>query len=128
MRQGWLCALACFMTTLSLAASTETEQSKLSILDDPRLVQVPDFKSSVANFNGNNQIFNQHSYEETIKSQAEILVALEALGQVITDLQLDVAHIEDVVYGNSKDVHDNVEDVAENSENGGNNRHTFAGM
>ena len=67
-------------------------------------------------------------YEKTVKAQAEILVSLEGLSKVLTALTLDVAHIEDVVYGQSNDVHDNMEDVTGNSGSQGDNRHSFTGM
>ena len=44
------------------------------------------------------------------------MVSLEGLSKVLQSLQLDVAHIEDVVYGQSNDVHDNMEDVTGNSD------------
>ncbi len=43
------------------------------------------------------------------------MVTLEGLSKALTSVQLDVAHIEDVVYGQSNDVHDNMEEMMGNS-------------
>ena len=50
---------------------------------------------------------DQSSYENLLKVTADTLVTLEALRKEIQRIMSDMADIETMIYGNSKDVHDN---------------------
>ena len=49
-----------------------------------------DFNKHVYEFNGYNKIWDQNDYEERIKGEAELLVALEALKEQVTYLGKDI--------------------------------------
>ena len=123
-----LSALGLFALSLSQVTAAEFSASTANLSHDSHVSIVPDFDHSVAHFDKDKSIFNQVSYEETVHAQAEMLVTLEALAKEVTKLQLDLAHIETLIYGNSNDAHDNMDDVLDNREDGGFNRHTYAGM
>ena len=89
---------------------------------------IPDFDPAVANFKTSKQVFNQHSYEETIEATADMLVTLEALRKDIVKIMSEMADIEVYIYGNSQDVHDNNDEVDANGNNIGANRHSLNGI
>ena len=87
-----------------------------------------DFDHEVAAFDHNDQIFDQHQYEETVTSQAEMLVALEAMKKELETITLSIANIETTIYGNSHDTFDNFDEIDANMLEVGQNRHTYGGL
>ena len=75
-----------------------------------------DFNKQVYNFNENKQIWDQNDYEERVKVEAEILVALEALKTSVNYLGYDISSIQDKIHLNKHRIGANQEDVWTNSE------------
>ena len=55
----------------------------------------PDFNKQVYNFNENKEIWDQNDYEERVKAEAEILVALEAMKESVMYLGYDIQGLGD---------------------------------
>lgn len=68
------------------------------------------------------------SYEETVNTQADMLITLEALRKSLNGVAKEMADIEVIIYGNSKDVHDNVDEVDENGNEVHSNKHNVNGL
>ena len=75
-----------------------------------------DFNKQVYQFNEKKQIWDQNDYEERVKVEAEILVALEALKTSVNYLNFDVSSIQDLIHHNKHRIGANQEDIWENSE------------
>ena len=54
-----------------------------------------DFNHQVWDFDHNKDIWDQNDYEERVKVEAELLVALEALKGFIAGISYDISHIAD---------------------------------
>ena len=52
-----------------------------------------DFNHQVWDFNHNKEIWDQNDYEERVKVEAELMVALEALKQGVAGLSYDISHL-----------------------------------
>ena len=59
---------------------------------------------------------------------ADMLVTLEALQGEVRAIMLAMADVETFIYGNSKDVFDNFNDVSSNTLSAEESRHTYVGL
>lgn len=60
-------------------------------------VPTADFNKQVYHFDENQQIFQQHEYEKRVMSEAELLVALEALKSSILLLHKDMDEVQGLI-------------------------------
>lgn len=72
-----------------------------------------DFNKQVYQFNENKQIWDQNDYEERVKVEAEMLVALEALKTSVNYLGYDIHSIGDKISYNRARIGANQDDIYE---------------
>ena len=73
-------------------------------------------------------IFNQHSYEARISTEADLMIALEGLRKELQDAFVELYDIELLIYGNTEDWEENLLSLSDNSDSVHTNRHNFAGL
>jgi len=73
-----------------------------------------DFNKQVYNFNEAHQIWDQNDYEERVKVEAEMLVALEALKESIMYLSYDVHEIDERIHAQYQKIGFNHQDAFTN--------------
>ena len=120
------CAILAAVFALSSQA-TEIEAA-VEIEAESGAEFVPEFTPAVKAFNTNTNVFDQKSYDETVSATAEMMISLEALRKDVTKIQKEMAEIEDIVYGHSKDAHDKQGEVDANGHSVDGNRHTMLGI
>ena len=74
-----------------------------------------DFNRQVYRFNEDHQIWDQNDYEERVKVEAEMLVALEALKGSVDYLNYDIHKIDQDIRHNDDRIGENREDIYENN-------------
>ena len=75
-----------------------------------------DFNRQVYSFDENKSIWDQNDYEERVKVEAELLVALEALKSSASYLAFDVHTLEERIHINDHRIGANQDDVWEDYE------------
>ena len=65
------------------------------------------FWHEVDDFNEWNPIWDQNDYEERIQTEAEMMVALEAIRESLVDLDYEIDRLEDCISHNDEDIDDN---------------------
>ena len=113
-------------SAMEAEASTDSEFGYQTHASDSFVPK--DFDYAVETFSTKRPVFDQESYEETVQSQAEMMVTLEALRMELNEVSKEMADIEVYIYGNSQDIHDNYEDMTTNGSSMTNNKHTMHGM
>ena len=71
----------------------------------------PMFKDAVYDYDPWTSMWDQEIYEKRINTEAEIMVALEAIRATIVDVDHDIDDLEDCIGINSYKVHDNIEHI-----------------
>ena len=66
-----------------------------------------DFWHQVDDFNEWEPIWEQGEYEERVQTEAELMVALEAIREALIDLDYDIDRLEDHIDQNADDIEDN---------------------
>jgi len=65
------------------------------------------FWNEVDHFNEWNPIWDQAEYEERIQTEAELMIALEAIRESLVDLDYEIDRLEDCISHNNEDIEDN---------------------
>ena len=73
-----------------------------------------DFKDQVYAFDPWQTIWDQEVYERRINTEAEIMIALEAIRASIYDVDYDIDDLEACIEANSYAIHDNMDEIEEN--------------
>ena len=73
-----------------------------------------DFHVQVEYFNEWEEIWDQDRYESRINTEAELLVALEALRESIVELDYRIDHLEDCIDDNRDEIDSNAENIYDN--------------
>ena len=84
--------------------------------DDEHYGNVPDgdFYHDVHDFNVWEEIWSQAEYEERAQTEAELMIALEALREGLVDLDRDIDYLDDCIDSNDDGISDNENDIADN--------------
>ena len=75
-----------------------------------------DFYGEVDDFNEWNEIWSQETYEHRIATEAELMVSLEAIREIIVALDYQVDQLVDCVSDNHSDIDDHEERIYSNDE------------
>ena len=70
----------------------------------PSNVPTGDFWNQVDDFNEWNTIWDQSGYEERLATEADLMVALEALREALVDLDRDIDDLDDCISDNDEDI------------------------
>ena len=79
-------------------------------------VPTGDFWHKVDDLNVWEEIWDQHSYEERVQSEAELMIALEATREALVDLDYDIDRLEDLIDENHRNIDRNHEDIRDNDD------------
>ena len=103
-----------FFATLFAAAATaryETKEYPTEVSGD---VPTGDFWNQVDDFDAWKEIRDQHEYEERLDTEAELMIALEALREALVDIDRDIDDLDDCLSHCSECISENEEGVSEN--------------
>ena len=103
-----------FFATLFAAAATaryETVEYPTEVSGD---VPTGDFWNHVDDFDAWKEIRDQHEYEERLDTEAELMIALEALREALVDIDRDIDDLDDCLSHCSECISENEEGVSEN--------------
>ena len=75
--------------------------------DYPVTVPTGDFYGQVDDFNAWDTVFDQISYEERLNTEADMMVALEALREALVDVDRDIDDLDDCISDNDHRISDN---------------------
>ena len=73
-----------------------------------------DFEVKVDDFDSNDEIWNQSDYEERLETEAELMVALEAIRGALVLLDTDIAQLENCIELGADDIGVNYESIKYN--------------
>ena len=77
-------------------------------------VPTGDFWNQVDDFDAWREIRDQHSYEERLETEAELMVALEALREALVSIDHDIDDLDDCISHNDSDISENDDGIAAN--------------
>jgi hypothetical protein len=83
-------------------------------LEDGEVLPGADFNAHVYHFDEAEPIWDQGDYEERVKMEADMLVALEALKETVQYLHHDIDHLDAIVEYQHELIMHNEEDIFEN--------------
>lgn len=75
-----------------------------------------DFFGSVHDFNEWDEVWTQDDYESRINTEAELMVALEALREALVDLDYEIDYLDDCIDSNEEGIDDNSYGIHHNEE------------
>ena len=110
-----------FATSFALAANAvavadDYPESMEYEFDRSNYGRVPtgDFQHQVYDFNEWEAIWEQYDYEERIGTEAELMIALEALRESLMELDWDIDELDYCIEHNYEDIMENAEDIHDN--------------
>ena len=72
------------------------------------------FGERVSGFDHNDEIWNQSDYEERLETEAELMVALEAIREALVSLDKDIGDLEFCIENNAEYIEDNYDHINSN--------------
>lgn len=76
--------------------------------------ELNDFYHEVHEFDTCDEIWNQDDYEERLETEAELMVALEAIREALVQLDSDIHELETCIEGNSGHIGVNFDQITQN--------------
>merc|ERR1712228_598354 len=73
-----------------------------------------DFNHQVHDFNEWEEIRDQHAYEERLETEAELVIALEALREALVDIDHEIDELDDCISSNDSGISHNDDCIADN--------------
>ena len=77
-------------------------------------VPTGDFWNQVDDFDAWEEIYNQEDYEQRLNTEADLMVALEALREALVDLDHEIDDLDDCISHNDEDISENDDGIRDN--------------
>jgi len=105
-----------FATLFAVAAADyhHVEYSAETSADHHIDIPTGDYWNQVDEFDAWKEIRDQHDYEERLDTEAELMIALEALREALVQIDADIDDLDDCISHNDDDISENDHGVEHN--------------